>query len=280
MTAPHPSPAKRPPAKRQRTRRLGETASAGGPQSRPGEARARRAADLARHLQQRLGRASAEEVLRRCILDSFPGGIAVVSSFGAEAALTLALVARVDPATPVIFIDTGKHFPETLAYRNQLVRRLALADVRVVEPDPLDVRTLDPDGRLHARSPDQCCFLRKVVPFDRATGEFEALITGRKRYHGGERAALPVFEAVAGQVRINPLALWSQEEVARTFAATGLPNHPLTAHGYASIGCAPCTVPVAADAPVRAGRWARANKAECGIHDRRAGDKEGREGAD
>jgi len=209
---------------------------------------------------------SAEELLDLVIHREFPGRIALVSSFGAESAILLDLVARVEPSLPVIFLDTGKLFPETLAYRRELVERLGLTDVRTERPRPGDLRRDDPDGDLWEDDPDACCELRKTAPLQRALGRFDAWITGRKRYHRGPRENLPPFEVQDGWVKVNPLARWSPEAVGRAFEERRLPLHPLTARGYRSIGCAPCTGPVAPDQPVRAGRWPRADKTECGIH--------------
>jgi phosphoadenosine phosphosulfate reductase len=217
-------------------------------------------------LQRCYGQLAVEPLLRAMIEREFPGRIAVVSSFGAESALILALVAEIDPATPVIFLDTGKHFSSTLSYRDRLTANLGLTDVRSVQPLPAEVASADTDGQLWDRNPDACCHLRKVVPLDRALAGFEAWITGRKRFQSGQRADLETIEAVDSRIKINPLAKWSLAQVASEFKARDLPRHPLVGQGYPSIGCAPCTARVADDAPARAGRWAGADKTECGIH--------------
>ena len=134
------------------------------------------------------------------------GKVAVVSSFGAELAVVLALVASIDRGFPVIFLDTGKHFPETLAYRDTLVAHLGLTDVRTVPPLTEDLAQFDPGGGLWSTAPDHCCFLRKVMPLDRALVGFSGWITGRKRYHGDLRATLPRIEAIDGRIKVNPLA--------------------------------------------------------------------------
>jgi phosphoadenosine phosphosulfate reductase len=228
------------------------------------------AADVAEteiaRLQQHYGQLAAEPLLRAMIKREFPGRIAVVSSFGAESALILALVAEIDPATPVIFLDTGKHFTETLSYRDRLTGYLGLTDVRSVQPLAAEVASSDADGGLWDRNPDACCYLRKVVPLERALAGFEAWITGRKRFQSGQRTDLDTIEAVDSRIKINPLAKWSLAQVASAFRARNLPRHPLVAQGYPSIGCAPCTTRVADDAPTRAGRWPGADKTECGIH--------------
>jgi len=223
--------------------------------------------DLIRVLEATALGMSAEEILELAVRRLFPGRIALVSSFGAESAVLLHLLAKVDRRTPVIFLDTGKHFPETLAYRDRLVARFGLSDVRSVAPDGDELRRGDPDGTLNARDADACCTLRKVWPLDGALAGFAAWITGRKRFQGRTRAALPVFEEDdAGRIKVNPLARQSAAEIAASFARFGLPAHPLTALGYSSIGCLPCTRPGLEGEDERSGRWAGSGKTECGIH--------------
>ena len=209
----------------------------------------------------------AEGILADAITDDFEGRIALVSSFGAEAAVLLHMVAQVDRATPVLFGDTGMLFPETETYREQLIDRLGLTDVRIVRPNPAAVETGDPSGTLNGEAPASCCFLRKVAPMQRATLAFAATITGRKRYQSPTRAELDVVEAdTRGRLKINPLWGWSASDLATYMRRNVLPAHPLVASGFASIGCAPCTTPVAADEDPRAGRWRGSDKTECGIH--------------
>jgi phosphoadenosine phosphosulfate reductase len=208
--------------------------------------------------------------LRQAILHDFAGRIAVVSSFGAESALLLAMVADIDRRVPVLFLDTGQHFPETLGYAAALAGRLGLADLRHVRPDAVALGRADPLGTLHRFIPDDCCELRKVAPLARALAPFGAWITGRKRFQSADRAALPIIEqeggADGGHTKLNPLADWSAAEIAAELRRRGLPPHPLVARGYASIGCAPCTHPVAPGEDPRSGRWAGTAKTECGIH--------------
>ena len=220
----------------------------------------------AAELSARYGHLAGEALLRPLIVREFAGRIALVSSFGAEAAVLLHMVASIDRATPVLFLDTQKHFAETLRYRDELVAQLGLADVRSLTPDADEVARRDPDGRLWQRDPDACCALRKVAPLEPALRPFAAWISGRKRYHGGARAALPAIEADGPRVKINPLAAWSACDIETAFAARGLPRHPLVAEGFLSIGCMPCTQrPARSDDP-RSGRWAELEKTECGIH--------------
>jgi len=218
------------------------------------------------YLRRRYDHLETTALLRVMLEEVFPGRIALVSSFGAEAAVLLDLVARIDRALPVIFLDTGRHFPETLAYRDDLVERLGLADVRIVAPDPLEIEAEDPDGGLWQRMPDRCCRLRKLLPLTRALTGFDAWITGRKRFHGDARQALPRIECRDGRVKINPLADWSREAILAAFRERDLPLHPMRDEGYPSIGCWSCTARVDDGQPLRAGRWPGTGKTECGIH--------------
>lgn len=212
------------------------------------------------------GQLSGEALLRPLIAEEFRGRIALVSSFGTESAALLGMIAAVDKSLPILFIDTGKLFGETLRYRDDLVAQLGLTDVRTIGPKPERVAALDPDGMLFHRDPDACCALRKVEPLEEALGGFDAWISGRKRYQGGARAALPTFEAAAGRIKVNPLAGWTFEAVEAAFATYDLPRHPLEEEGFPSVGCMPCTKRIAAGSDRRAGRWAGMGKTECGIH--------------
>jgi phosphoadenosine phosphosulfate reductase len=208
--------------------------------------------------------------LLRALLKEGPlaGRTALVSSFGAESAVLLDMVATVDPATPVIFLDTGKLFEATQAYREELVELLRLSDVRVVRPGAAALARHDAGGDLWRGDPDLCCHLRKTTPLQQALEGFVAWITGRKRFQAGLRGELPVIEPErsSGRIKLNPLALWSAEDVERYRLLRNLPRHPLVDHGYRSIGCTTCTRPVAAGEAARAGRWWGVDKTECGIH--------------
>ena len=205
-------------------------------------------------------------MLRELLTGELAGRVALVSSFGAESAVLAHLVAGIDPATPLIFVDTLKMFPETLAYRDQLVERLGLNDVRVFRPDPVLIAAKDDKGLRWSYDPDGCCDLRKVEPLRRALGPFDAWISGRKGFQAKTRAALPRFEIDEGRLKLNPLADWSKADLDAYFAEHDLPRHPLEAEGYLSIGCAPCTSKVRPGEDPRAGRWRGWDKVECGIH--------------
>lgn len=213
-------------------------------------------------------KSDAETILKHVLTDVQLGPVALVSSFGAEAVVLLHMVAQIDKSTPVIFLDTEMLFPETLAYQQDLSNQLGLTDVRVISPDRSDVLTKDVDGLLHQADLDACCDLRKTQPLEKALEGFAGWITGRKRYHGGQRAQLPLFEKEDRKIKINPLANWTSEDVKNYIKANNLPRHPLVAQGYPSVGCMPCTTRASNVEGHRAGRWRETEKTECGIHNR------------
>lgn len=206
------------------------------------------------------------DLLATAIRRLFPGRIALVSSFGTEAAVLLHLLAAVDRSTPVLFVDTDKLFGETLRYRDRLIDRLGLTDVRTLTPDPARVAELDPGGILWARDPDLCCHVRKVEPLAAGLDGFGAWISGRKRFQSATRARIEIFERDGERIKVNPLARWMPRDLAAYAAAHDLPPHPLVAQGYPSVGCMPCTDRVAPGEDGRAGRWRGSEKIECGIH--------------
>lgn len=197
----------------------------------------------------------------------FAGTMALVSSFGADSAVLLHMVSRIDPSIPVLFLETGKLFPETLRYQEELCAHLGLSDVRIIRPVEQDLARADPDGLLHRSAPDTCCYIRKTLPLESALEPFAAWITGRKRFQSATRADLPLFEEDSGgRIKVNPLANWKRDELADYMRRHHLPAHPLVERRYLSIGCAPCTSEVAAGEDERAGRWRGTRKDECGIH--------------
>jgi phosphoadenosine phosphosulfate reductase len=226
----------------------------------------RKPADRLQELTERYGKLDGEALLGPFIEREFPGRIALVSSFGTEAAVLLHMAAEIDRNLPVVFIDTGKLFGETLRYRDKLVAQLGLNNLKVLRPAAAEVVAKDPDGVLWHGDPDTCCAIRKVAPLARAIENFDAWASGRKRFHGDLRAFLPVIEASGSKIKVNPLARWSKVRIEEAFAARDLPRHPLEADGFLSIGCMPCTERVAPADDQRAGRWAGRAKTECGIH--------------
>jgi len=223
-------------------------------------------ADEARALEARYGNLDPAQIIELAIGQLFKQDIAVVSSFGAESSVLLHLIAQVDRALPVLFLETGKHFPATLRYRDQLVQELGLTDVQDIHPLKQSLKDEDPFGALSMTNKDRCCYIRKVEPMARAVAPYRAWMTGRKQFQASTRTALPVFESVGARVRINPLARWTSADLKAYMAANQLPPHPLVAEGYRSIGCMPCTSPVKEGEDDRAGRWAGSDKTECGIH--------------
>jgi len=237
-----------------------------GADSRPVPPSSRAAAELAAELEATHGALPTAELIDLVVHRLFADKIAVVSSFGAESAVLLDLVAEVAPSVPVLFVDTDKLFGETLRYRDLLVARLGLTDVRTIGPEAAAVAVADPKGILWHADADACCHLRKVEPLAKTIVAFDAWISGRKRFQAATRAAIPTFEADGPRIKINPLATWSPEALAERIAARGLPPHPLVVEGYPSIGCMPCTDRVAPGEDARAGRWRGQAKTECGIH--------------
>ncbi|MDO5613180.1 MAG: phosphoadenylyl-sulfate reductase [Paracoccus sp. (in: a-proteobacteria)] len=223
--------------------------------------------DHAARLNDRYRHHAAVEVLRRAVNDPDLGRVTLVSSFGAESVVLLHMVSVTAPGLPVLFIDTQMLFPETLEYQAEVAAKLGLTNVQVVRATDAEVARNDPDGTLHQFSTDACCDFRKTIPLERELSKFDAWITGRKRFQGGERTSLEFFEPEEpSRLRINPLAHWRAQDVQDYMIENRLPRHPLVARGYPSIGCAPCTSPVKPGEDPRAGRWRGSEKTECGIH--------------
>ncbi len=209
---------------------------------------------------------STHDMLAELLAGELRGRIAAVSSFGAESAVLLHMVAQIDKDVPVIFINTQKIFGQTLQYRDELSERLGLTDLRVFRPDPRILAAKDTTGLRWNYDPDGCCDLRKVEPLRRALAPFDAWISGRKGFQAGTRQLMPRFEEDEGRLKLNPLADWDKGRLNTYFAVHELPRHPLEAEGYPSIGCAPCTSKVRPGEDPRAGRWRGWDKVECGIH--------------
>jgi phosphoadenosine phosphosulfate reductase len=210
--------------------------------------------------------ASPAEVIAAALQEVGRERLALVSSFGTESAALLKVMADVDPAIPVVFLDTGWLFEETLAYRDTLIATLGLRDVRSIKPLNETLSREDPDRELWFSDPDACCRIRKVEPLARALAPFSAWINGRKRFQGGLRAELPVVEEDGARLKFNPFANVSREEIEAIYRLANLPPHPLVASGFLSVGCMPCTSRAAPDEDARAGRWRGRAKTECGIH--------------
>lgn len=213
---------------------------------------------------------STQEMLESVIRDGLAGNIGVVSSFGAESAVLLHLIAQIDPSVPVLFLETEKHFEETIAYRDELVARLGLTNLIILEPDAEELTKKDETGLRWSYDPDGCCEIRKVKPLAKALAGYDASFTGRKAFQSTTRANLPRFEVdnsdTQGRLKINPLIDWSAEDIEAYFEEHDLPRHPLVDEGFPSIGCSPCTHKVEEGEDPRSGRWKGWDKTECGIH--------------
>jgi len=217
-------------------------------------------------LRARYGGLEGAELLEPLMRTHFRGDMTMVSSFGSESVVLLHLIAQVDPSLPVIFLNTGKLFPETLRYRDKLQEQLGLTDIRAIAPHPEDLGAQDPEGTLWGSDPDACCHIRKVLPLRRALKPFRAQITGRKRFQTKSRAGMDPIELSGGMFKINPLASWGLDDLTAYIEKHDLPRHPLVKDGFLSIGCMPCTERVKAGEDYRSGRWAGQDKDECGIH--------------
>jgi len=220
----------------------------------------------ATRLETKFAGVKATSLLRLAIDDLFPGRIALVSSFGADSAVLLHMISGIDKSTPVVFVDTGQHFPETLAYRDRLVESLGLSNIVLAEPEAETLAVEDPEKFLFASDPDRCCEIRKVQPLGKALAPYEAWITGRKSFQSLDRARTPLFEAEGERVKVNPLVGWSAGDLLAYIKQAELPPHPLVAMGFPSIGCLPCTSAIRPGEDARAGRWRGKAKTECGIH--------------
>lgn len=220
----------------------------------------------AHELDRALRDASPAEIIAAALRAVGRDRLAVVSSFGTESAALLKVMADVDPAIPVIFLDTGWLFDETLAYRGTLIATLGLRDVRSVKPLEQTLNHEDPERDLWFSDPDACCRIRKVEPLARALSTFDAWINGRKRFQGGARAAIPVVEEDGVRLKFNPFANISRADIEAIYASANLPPHPLSLSGYLSVGCMPCTSRAESNEDARAGRWRGKAKTECGIH--------------
>ena len=195
----------------------------------------------------------------------------LTSSFGAESAVLLHMAHSVAPEVPVLFLDTGYHFDETLRFRRELAAELGLTVLDLRPDQSVAQQDASHGPALHDRDPDRCCQLRKTVPLRRALASFDGWATGVRRSQTPERAATPVVEARSHDerwlVKVAPLAAWTDDDVDRYLRQHDLPQHPLVAEGFPSIGCAPCTSRVTAGENPRAGRWASfEGRTECGLH--------------
>lgn len=191
---------------------------------------------------------------------------ALLSSFGAELAVLLHMVSEVAPDLKIVFLDTEKLFPETLEYRDQLVEEFGLTNVKIWKPSLSELSQQDSNGDLHNSNKDLCCHIRKTLPMNRAFYGVEAVISGRKRFHGALRSKLDYVSVQDGKLKVEPLAGFTALDLQAYAIHHQLPSHPLKLQGYFSVGCMPCTTQGGDKNNPRAGRWVGLEKTECGIH--------------
>jgi phosphoadenosine phosphosulfate reductase len=213
-----------------------------------------------------LRHASPAEVIAAALKIVGRERLALVSSFGTESAALLKVMADVDPGIPVVFLDTGWLFQETLDYRDTLTQQLGLTDVRSIKPLAETLSRDDPDNELWFNDPDACCRIRKVEPLGRALKPFTAWINGRKRFQGAARADIPVVEQDGARLKFNPFSNVAREDIELIYKSANLPPHPMLAKGFLSVGCMPCTSRSEVGEDARDGRWRGRAKTECGIH--------------
>ena len=224
------------------------------------------ATEKAAALDEMLRHAAPSEVIEAALRAVGRERLALVSSFGTESAALLKVAADVDPAIPVLFLDTGWLFEETLAYRDTLIAKLGLRDVRTVTPQDEALHREDANRELWFSDADACCRIRKVEPLQRALAPFDGWINGRKRFQGGLRAQIPMVEADGVKLKFNPFANIAPADVEAIYAEAKLPLHPLVASGFQSVGCMPCSSRAEVGEDARDGRWRGRSKTECGIH--------------
>jgi len=207
-------------------------------------------------ISERFETAPASAVIRWAV-ETFGDSIALAASF--EDIVLIDLATKVAPGIEVVFLDTEAHFPETLSFVEEVRARYGL-NLTVTKPGP--------DAAAHPCGTERCCQFRKVEPLRRALAGRRAWLTSLKRTDGPTRADAPIvgWDASFGLVKVNPLVMWTDDDIASYLADRGLPVHPLVPQGYRSIGCAPTTRPVAEGEDPRSGRWSGLDKSECGLH--------------
>ena len=222
--------------------------------------------------------ADPREILAWTLEGSGLERVAIASAFQAEGTVVMHLATQIRSDIPILFLETGYQFAETLAFKEQLAERLGLNVVDLVGEYTVERQAEEIGPRLYEREPEKCCDLNKVQPMFEALRELDAWITAFRRDSSPTRATSPFveqYELEPGRwiVKVNPMAAWSQQQVWGYLREHDLPHNPLYDLGYASIGCAPCTRMQFAGEPERAGRWAGLSKWECGIHQREAAEQ-------
>ncbi len=213
-----------------------------------------------------LEQATPEDILR-WTWKRFQPDVLLTCSFQHDGVALAHMLRSIAPDVPVVFINTGFHFPETLAYRDEITQRFGLKLVELHPIMPREEFATHYGLDLYARDPDRCCHINKVEPLRRFLPGMRAWINGRRRDQATTRGAIRVVEAYQdGLCKVNPIAAWSSRDTFYYLERHGIPHHPLFEKGYTSIGCAPCTRPVVGGEGERAGRWAGQEKTECGLH--------------
>lgn len=211
---------------------------------------------------------AAPEAILRWACKTFGDDAILTCSFQHDGVVLAHMLQQITPSVRVVFINTGFHFAETLAYRDRIVATLPIATFVELEPVmPRDEFARTHGLDLYTRDPDLCCQINKVEPLRRYLAEVRCWVNGRRRDQSGGRQILRVVELYRdGLHKVNPLVNWSGRESYEYLQRHGIPLHPLFERGYASIGCEPCTRPVLPGEDERDGRWAGRDKSECGIH--------------
>ena len=210
---------------------------------------------------------AAPEAILAWTWKRFQPDVLLTCSFQHDGVVLAHMLRDIASEVPVVFINTGFHFPETLAYRDEIVSRFGLRLIELHPIMPRDEFAARHGLDLYARNPDLCCHINKVEPLRRYLPGMRAWINGRRRDQASTRQGIPIVEAYReGPYKINPLASWNSRDTFYYMERHDIPTHPLFERGYASIGCAPCTRPVLAGEDERAGRWAGQAKTECGLH--------------
>ena len=190
------------------------------------------------------------------------------SSFQSHSLVLLHMLSRIDPAIPVYFINTGYHFPETVRYRDEIVERFGLRNLIDLKSETPKFMQKDASGRLLFTSdPDHCCFLNKTQPMDKVLRDFDIWINGVRGDQSAVRNAMKVEQpAPHGSTRFHPMLDWNSKKIWQYRKEYDLPEHPLEAMGYQSVGCEPCTRRLDPEMAEREARWFGLNKVECGLH--------------
>ena len=209
---------------------------------------------------------SPEEILGWATA-KFAPDVVLTCSFQHDGVVLAHMLTTIAPWVPVVFLNTGFHFPETLAYRDDIVRRFGIRLRDLTPAMPRDQFAAEHGVDLYRRDPDLCCRINKVEPLRQALAGVRCWLNGRRRDQTSTRNGISVVERFEGGIhKVNPMAAWSAPDTYRYMQRHGIPEHPLFDKGYASIGCAPCTRPILAGEDERAGRWSGTGKTECGIH--------------